>query len=141
MAFSATISLTSAGIDATTFDIYSDVDGYTTAFETGVSKASLLAGILSINVPDFTTTCRVVANCGSYVDMPLDDPFVYVYERCDTLDKYYKIGLSGIKAEDDNTPTPNCYLNINGGFLSAMTVLYPSLTLNPTLITSSCECI
>jgi len=141
MSFSATISLTSAGVNATLFDIYSDVDSFTTPFETGVLRAAILAGITSTNVPDATTICRVESNCGSYVDMPLDDPFIFVYERCDTGDKYYKIGLSGIKAEDDNAPTPNCYVNINSGLLSAMTVAYPSITQNSTLVTSSCECV
>lgn len=141
MAFSATISLTSAGVDAITFDIYSDVDGYTTPFETGILKATMLAGYTSTIVPNGTTSCRVVANCGFYVDMPLDDPFIYVYSRCDTGNPYYKVGLTGAKAEDTNTPTPNCYQNIDGGFLSAMTIAYPSLTNNPTLSTSSCACV
>jgi hypothetical protein len=141
MPFSATISLTSAGVNATIFNIYSDVDSFTTPFETGVLRAAILAGITSTNVPNGTTECRITANCGTFVDIPLDDPFIYVYQRCDTLDEYYKIGLSGVKAEDDNAPTPNCYINIDSGFLSAMVIAYPSITENSTLITSSCECV
>ena len=49
------ITLTLAGADTGPFDLYSDLDGYTTPFETGVSKAALLAGYLSSLVPDGTT--------------------------------------------------------------------------------------
>ena len=37
------ITLTLAGADTGPFDLYSDLDGYITPFETGVSKAALLA--------------------------------------------------------------------------------------------------
>lgn len=49
------ITLTLAGADTGPFDLYSDLDGYTTPFETGVSKAALLAGYLSSLVPDGTS--------------------------------------------------------------------------------------
>jgi len=45
----------------------------------------------------------------------------------------------GIKAEDDNSPIPNCYEKVNEGLLSAMDVLY-ALTLNATLVNSNCAC-
>lgn len=144
MAFSATISLTSAGTNTGPFDLYSDVDSFATAFETGVSKSSLLAGFLSTNVPDTTVTCRVksTGTCTNYVDMPIDDPYVYVYTRCDTGDPYYNIGLSTMgNVEDTNTPTSNCYQYAAQGLLSAMNIAYPSLTNNPTLFASSCPCV
>jgi len=53
------ITLTLAGADTGPFDLYSDLDGYTTPFETGVSKAALLAGYLSSLVPDGTTNVLV----------------------------------------------------------------------------------
>jgi len=53
------ITLTLAGADTGPFDLYSDLDGYTTPFETGVSKAALLAGYLSSLVPDGTTNILV----------------------------------------------------------------------------------
>lgn len=142
MAFSATISLTSAAIDTGPFDLYSDTDSFVTPFESAVSKASLLTGFLSSNVPDGTITCRVKSTgiCTNYVDMPIDDPYIYVYERCDTGDHYYNPGTSGLKAEDNNAPTPNCYLKVDEGLLSAMNALY-TLTLNSSLTNSSCECV
>jgi hypothetical protein len=66
------ITLTTAGLDSGPFDLYSDLDGYVSAFESGVSKASLVAGYASSLVPDYTNTIRVKSNgefCTNYVDM------------------------------------------------------------------------
>jgi hypothetical protein len=67
------ITLTIAGTDSGPFDLYSNLDGYTSAFESGVSKASLLAGYSSALVPDYTTTIRVKSNgvCINYIDILL----------------------------------------------------------------------
>jgi hypothetical protein len=142
MPFSATISLTSAATNTGPFNLYSDTDSFVTPFESAVSKTSLLAGFLSSNVPNGTVTCRVksTGTCTNYVDMPIDDPFVYVYEKCGTGLYYYNPGTTGQKAEDNNAPTPNCYQKINEGLLSAMDAIY-ALTLNPSLTNSSCACV
>ena len=68
------ITLTTAGSDSGPFDLYSNLDGYTSAFESGVSKSALLAGYSSALVPDFTTTVRVKSNgvCTNYVDILLE---------------------------------------------------------------------
>lgn len=68
------IILTTAGADTGPFNIYSDVDGYISAFETGVSKASLLAGYTSSLAPNGTTIVRVMsasALCTNYIDLTL----------------------------------------------------------------------
>ena len=68
------ITLTVAGADSGPFNLYSNVNGYTPAFETGVSKASLLAGYSSSLVPDFTTIIRVLSvgeDCTNYIDITL----------------------------------------------------------------------
>lgn len=57
----ATITLTLAGADTGPFNLYSDLDGYTTAFETGVSKAALLAGYTTALVPDGTNIIKVLS--------------------------------------------------------------------------------
>lgn len=69
------ITLTTAGTDSGPFDLYSNLDGYISAFESGVSKASLLAGYSSALVPDYTTTIRVKSNgtCVNYVDIVLEN--------------------------------------------------------------------
>lgn len=63
------ITLTSAGADAGPFDLYSDTDGYLTAFASGISKATLLGGYTSSAVPDGTTSIRIVSTgtCTNYI--------------------------------------------------------------------------
>ena len=68
------VTLTTAGADTGPFNLYSDVDGYVSAFETGVSKASLLAGYTSSLAPNGTTIVRVMsasALCTNYIDLTL----------------------------------------------------------------------
>ena len=70
------ITLTVAGTDSGPFNLYSNLDGYTSPFETGVSKASLLSGYSSALVPDYTTVIRVLStgDCTNYIDIVLDAP-------------------------------------------------------------------
>ena len=66
------ITLTTAGADSGPFNLYSNLDGYTAAFEVGVSKAALLAGYASALVPDFTNSIRIRSNnelCTNYVSV------------------------------------------------------------------------
>jgi hypothetical protein len=67
------ITLTTAGIDSGPFDLYSDLDGYLSAFATGVTRSALLAGYSSSVVPDYTTTIRVVSvgDCTNFIDIYL----------------------------------------------------------------------
>jgi hypothetical protein len=64
------ITLTSAGADSGPFNLYSNVDGYVSAFATGVSKTALLAGY-SVIAPAGTTTVRIISNgvCTNYIDV------------------------------------------------------------------------
>ena len=65
------ITLTTAGTDTGPFDLYSNLDGYVSAFETGVSKAALVAGYSSALVPNGTTTIRIksTGTCVNYIDV------------------------------------------------------------------------
>jgi len=67
------LTITNLGADTDYFDLYSDLDGYTTPFETNVSKASLLAGYTSTLVPDYSNFVRVQAKnkCVNYIDITL----------------------------------------------------------------------
>lgn len=74
MAKTVLITLTTAGADTGPFDLYSDADGYATPFESGISKAALVAGYTSIVVPDAATIIRVKsvnANCPNYIDLTI----------------------------------------------------------------------
>lgn len=69
------ITFTSFGSDAGPFNLYSNVDGYTSAFAAGVSKAQLLAGFPSNSVPDGTTIVRAKSFgvCNNFVDIPISN--------------------------------------------------------------------
>ncbi len=73
MAMTVLIQLTIAGADTGPFDLYSNIDGYVSAFATGISKASLVAGYTSSAVPDNTAIIRVLSTeiCTNYVDLPV----------------------------------------------------------------------
>lgn len=64
------ILLTTPGTDSGPFNLYSDIGGFTSAFATNVSKATLLAGYVANNVPDGTTIVRLVSvgECTNYID-------------------------------------------------------------------------
>ena len=67
----ATIKLTTIGLAAGPFDIYSNTDGFSVPFETGITRAQLLAGYLSNNLPALATTVRVKSTlyCVNYLDI------------------------------------------------------------------------
>ena len=70
------ITLITAGANSGPFDLYSDVDGYASPFETGVSKAALLLGYSSSLVPDIATVVRVFSTgaCTNYIDISILSP-------------------------------------------------------------------
>ena len=71
------ITLTTAGADSGPFNLYTDLDGFVTPFEVGVSKMDLESGYSSILVPDFTSVVRVKSTaqyCINYVDITLAEP-------------------------------------------------------------------
>lgn len=67
------ITLTTAGADTGPFNLYSDVDGFSSAFETGVSKTALELGYSSALAPDFTSVVRVmsIGLCSNFADLPV----------------------------------------------------------------------
>jgi hypothetical protein len=69
------ITLTVAGADTGPFNLFSNTDGFVSAFATNVPKASLLAGYSSSAVPNFTTTVRLVSlgDCTNFIDIVLDE--------------------------------------------------------------------
>lgn len=67
------ITLTTAGSSTGPFSLYSNANSYSTPFETGVAKSSLLAGYTSTLVPNGTTIVRVMSTgtCTNYTDIPV----------------------------------------------------------------------
>ena len=78
MAKCGIITLTQAPINVGNFSLYSDVDSYNVPFETGVSRANLLAGYYTILIPDLTSIIRVQSNdvCTNYIDLTIPPPIL-----------------------------------------------------------------
>jgi hypothetical protein len=68
------IDLTTAGIDTGPFSLYSNVDSYTTAFETNVSRHRLMSGYITSLAPVGTTIIRVKSTdeCTNYINIEID---------------------------------------------------------------------
>jgi hypothetical protein len=65
------------GADANNFLLFSDVDNYTSAFETNVSRQQLIDGFPSDNIPDGTTIIRALSTtelCDVSIDIPVNIP-------------------------------------------------------------------
>lgn len=67
------ITISNVGIDAGPFNLYSDVDGYISAFETNIPKVILEAGY-STTAPTGATIVRIQSVnevCNNFVDVSL----------------------------------------------------------------------
>jgi hypothetical protein len=112
------ITITGIGADAgPTFDLYTNVDGFVTPFETGVPRASLEAGYSSSVVPDATNTIRIksVGVCTTYVDTPT--PLVQVFYQLPYSDPctgnqivFYDISLGFPYFTGNNLDAASLYL-------------------------------
>jgi hypothetical protein len=73
MALSARITLTSAGSDTGPFNLYSNIDGYTNAFESSILKSNLVNGFTTNNIPNSTSIIRLISMgvCTNYIDLNL----------------------------------------------------------------------
>ncbi len=67
------IQITTIGSDADNFYLFSDVNGFTSAFAVGVSAAELIAGYATDQIPNGTTVVRALSDapCNSYIDIPI----------------------------------------------------------------------
>jgi hypothetical protein len=68
------IQLTIADVDTgPVFNLFSDVNNYSSPFESGVSKTALLTGHITSAVPGLASIIRVksTGNCLNYVDLQI----------------------------------------------------------------------
>lgn len=67
------ITLTSAGVDSGPFNLYSNADGFVSAFVVGVSKAALIAGYSTI-APAGTTIVRIMSAgvCTNFINIAVN---------------------------------------------------------------------
>ena len=70
----AKIQILNIGDDANDFLIYSNVNNYTTAFETNVTAKQLIDGFATDKLPNGTTSVRVTCTtdkCPVKIDIPI----------------------------------------------------------------------
>lgn len=70
------IKLTIAGTSTGPFDLYSDVDAFTNAFETAILRQSLIDGYISTMAPPGTTQIKVqsTGSCTNYIIIDVAPP-------------------------------------------------------------------
>jgi len=104
------ITLTSAGVDAGPFDLYSDTDGFVTAFASGISKVTLLGGYLSSAVPDGTTSIRIVSTgvCTNYIYVSVEGTTTTTTSSSSTSSTTTTTTIAPIMAYWYATKLPGC---------------------------------
>ncbi len=67
------ITLTIAGVDTGPFNLFSNVNGYTSAFAVNITRAQLITGYPTDAIPNDTTIIRIISigTCTNYIDVPL----------------------------------------------------------------------
>lgn len=68
------ITINTIGVDITKFNLFSNVDGFTAAFETNIDKVLINSGFPTNNVPSETTIVRAMSSegvCTNYIDIAL----------------------------------------------------------------------
>lgn len=122
MAKNVLITLTTAGANVGPFNLYSDVDGFTSPFELGISTASLVAGYTSTLVPNAATIIRLKSNgtCLNYIDLSITGTT--------TTSLTTTTSTSTTSTTSTTTAAPTlmsvCIMNSTGAVLSNFTVYF-----------------
>lgn len=120
------ITLTTAGTGTGPFDLYSNVDGYSSPFETGVAKSSLVSGYTSSLVTNGTTTIRVQSTsiqCPNYVDLPVSGITTTTTSTTTTTTTPVYTNAGTIKNNTANTITAGtAIVKVNGSGVAYVTL-------------------
>jgi hypothetical protein len=67
------ITLNIAGTDTGPFNLYSNINGFISAFAVNITRAQLLTGYPTDAIPSLTTIIRImsIGDCTNYIDVPL----------------------------------------------------------------------
>jgi hypothetical protein len=134
-----TITLSAAGIDTGPFSLFSNIDGYTAAFVTGVSRTALLAGYTTTLAPVGTTIVRVQSTglCSNYIDITLTFPATttttttcstyYELDGCDPADYAFTLIQPTLGAGQQYVlpGSPVKYYTYTGSSITTCTVPVP----------------
>jgi len=151
MSISVTITFPSTGLGSDTgpFNLYSDTDGYTNAFETGITSNTLIYGFSTNNVPNGTTRIKVVSeseccNNSSFIDFPSPTPTqtptntptpTITPTVTPTLVCYFD---GNVVYGNTLTPTPTPTISLTPSVTPTVT---PTITLTPSPTTPAVNCI
>lgn len=136
------LTLTTAGTDTGPFSLFSNVDGYITAFETGVLKSALVAGYITSLAPVGTTIVRIKSTgvCTNYIDIVLTGsttsttstttttcPTYYELEGCDPADYAFTLLVPSLGAGQRYVlpGPPTKYYTYSGASITTCTVPVP----------------
>jgi hypothetical protein len=133
------LTLTTAGTDTGPFNLFSDVNSYTVAFETGVLKSALLAGYITSLAPIGTTIVRIKSTgaCTNFIDVVLTNvttttttstcPTYYELEGCDPADYAFTLLVPSLGAGQRYVlPGPPIkYYTYSGASITTCTVPVP----------------
>lgn len=116
------VTLTSVGLDAGPFNIYSDADGYAVPVVTGVSKASLLAGY-AVSVPDSATIIKVLSTgvCINYELFPITITTTTTTSSSSSTSTTTSTSSSSTTTTTTTCATPTLYLASVSGDACAQT--------------------
>jgi hypothetical protein len=133
------LTLTTAGTDTGPFNLFSDVDGYTVAFETGVLKSALVAGYLTSLAPIGTAIVRIqsTGDCTNFIDVVLTNvttttttstcPTYYELQGCDPVDYAFTLTVPSLGAGQRYVlpGPPTKYYTYTGSSITTCTVPGP----------------
>lgn len=89
----AVITFTTIGTDAGPFNLYSNVDGYVSAFAVGVTRTQLLAGFATTNLPIGSTIVRARSTgvCTNFFDIVVPPQLCFKFLPADTSYLLYHV--------------------------------------------------
>lgn len=128
-----TLDVAGTNLVGTTFNVYEDVDLYTTATATNVLSSSLASGY-PMTLNDNTTTVRIQSNgaCGNYKDISVDAGDTtpsFVGQSIDTTTTIYKRIVGNGKSELYYSTNYNVRLSTdNGSTFSSPTAIPANIT-------------
>ena len=80
------ITLTLAGTDTGPFNLYSNIDGYISAFAVNITRSQLITGYPTDTIPNLTTIVRIIStgDCTNYIEVVVPPITCYNFLPTDT---------------------------------------------------------
>ena len=123
----AFITLLTSTTNTGPFSLYSNTDGYISAFESNISRSSLISGYPTDNIPRGTSMIRIMSNgqCTNFIDIPFT-PATTTNTTLNPCNIYTVKSLSG----DFKEKTIVDYIDCNSGVVIKLWVYYGAQDVN-----------